>query len=76
MEGNVKDLLATRRGTAATRPSVRMVGRVSNLEGSGLGSGCGGSVETRAFPETPNLSEKEEEEEEIGNLVVTRPCWW
>jgi len=66
----VKDLLATRRGTAATRPRVRMVGRVSNLEGSGC-SGCGGSVETRAFPETPNLSEKEEE---IGNLVETRPC--
>lgn len=53
-----------------------MVGRVSNFEGSGC-SGCGGSVETRAFPETPNLSEKEEEEEEeIGNLVVSRSCWW
>ena len=34
-----RNALATRSGTAATRPRVRIVGRVSNLEDSGSGSG-------------------------------------
>lgn len=78
-----KHLLETRSGTAATRPRVRMVGRVSNLEDCGCscsGSGCGGTVETRDFPETPKLAEIEGVLLEIGNLVaegvyLMRRCW-
>lgn len=53
-------VLATRRGTAATRPRVRMVGKVSNLEGSCSGCDCGcGTAEHRALPESTNLSKTE-----------------